>query len=254
MVGYRNEEELAQRIAPYSYRVLKRDCLDLPEKIYEFHDVDMTPEQEKAYDEMLNFATTQLSCGAHVSAPMAMVQVQKRHQILLGHVRDEDGVVRHVKSNRVRALMEILTAHSGKAIVWAPYDECIREISETIRKEFGASSLARFWGGNSRTREDEEKQFKSDPRCRFMVSTQMAGGAGRTWIAANLVIYFGDTFNLEHRLNSEDRAHRAGQRNVVTYVNLRVRGTVEDKITGALRRKLDVATAIMRDGPREWLV
>jgi hypothetical protein len=253
-VAYRNEDELQHKIQGYSYRVLKSECLDLPEKIYEFHDVELTDEQRRVYAELRQFATAELGTGDHVTATMVMVRMLRLHQVLLGHVRDETGVEHPLRSNRTPELLKILGAHAGKAIIWTPYDYCVREISEQLKKEFGPQSTARFWGGNPRTREEEEKQWKTDPACRWMVATQSAGGAGRTWIQANLVVYYGSTHNLEHRMNSEDRAHRRGQRNVVTYVDMMARGTVEEKIVAALRRKLNIATLISGDDYRKWLV
>lgn len=255
VVAYRNEAELAQKIKGYSYRVLKKDCMDLPEKVYEFHDVELTDEQRRVYDEIRVLGTSELEDGVFVTANMVLHQMLRMHQVLLGHTRDdEEGLVRPVKSNRTRDLLEILGAHAGKAIIWTPYDYNIREISEALTREYGPGSVARFWGGNVKTREDEETRWRRDPACRWQVATQSAGGAGRTWIEATLVVYYGSTHNLEHRMNSEDRAHRAGQRNVVTYVDMIARGTVEEKIIAALRRKLNLATVIQGDDYRKWLV
>lgn len=255
VVGYRNVAELHDLIAPYSYRVLKKDCLDLPPKVYApFREVEMTKEQRRAYSELLEYATTQLDSGEHVTAEMTMQQVMKRHQVLCGYVKDENGVTHEIPTKRPDSLVELLGEHEGKAIIWAPYDFCIRAISDRLGKEFGPRSYARFWGGNRSTRGEEERRFLGDPDCRFMVATPGAGGRGNTWTVANLVVYYASLDNLEHRDQSEDRPHRHGQTESVLYVDMVVRGTVEERIVKSLRKKIDIAAAITGDGPRAWLI
>jgi len=114
--------------------------------------------------------------------------------------------------------------------------------------------VARFWGGNVSSREEEERRFKEDPRCRFMVATPHAGGRGRTWDVADLVVYHSSTNNLEHRDQSEQRVQGVGKTRQVDYVDLICPGSVEDKILKALRQKIDLAGMITGDDFREWIV
>lgn len=252
--GYQNLDELQQKIAPYSFQILKKDCLDLEPKTYQFRDVELTPEQKRIYKDILHNATAELTDGSFVTAISVLSQMQRLHQIVCGHVKNENGDIKDIGTNRMTALIEILNEHDGKAIIWAYYDYEIRRIADAIRKEFGHESIAMFWGGNAKIRADEETKFLSKPECRFMVSTQMSGGRGNTWNVATLAIYAANNYDLEHRYQSEDRCHRIGQTNKVTYIDLIVRGTVEEKIVWALRKKIDLATAITGENFRQWLV
>ena len=72
--------------------------------------------------------------------------------------------------------------------------------------------------------------------------------------AAETVFYFSNDFNLETRLQSEDRAHRIGQKNNVTYIDLVTDGTVEEKILKALRNKINIASEVLSEGYKEWLI
>jgi hypothetical protein len=251
--SYRNLEELREKIAPYSYRVLKEDCLDLKKKIYLPRDVELTPEQKRMYQEIKLFAETELE-GNYVNAKSVITRLLRLHQITCGHVRDDNGVVQDVKSNRIEQILEILGEHSGKAVIWATYDREIRKIVEALKKEYGPDSTAAYWGGNTKTRMDDEKRFLSNPSCRWMVSSQAAGGKGNTWVVADLVVYAANSYDLELRAQSEDRTHRKGQTKAVTYVDLVARGTVDEKIIKALRKKIDMATAITGENYREWLI
>jgi hypothetical protein len=251
---FQNLEELQEKIAPYNFRVLKEDCLDLPPKVYEPLEVELTKEQRRLYNELKANATAQLSEDKHVTASTVIAQMLRLHQVVCGHVRDEEGQLHDVPSNRVRDLIELLEDHDGKAIIWSTYQHEIRKISDALREHFGPRSTALFYGGNKSTRAQDENNFLSKKDCRFMVSTQAAGGVGNTWVVADLVVYAANNYDLEQRAQSEDRAHRKGQTRSVTYVDMVARGTVEEKILRALRTKMDLARAVTGDSWREWLI
>ena len=77
--------------------------------------------------------------------------------------------------------MDLLDEYDGKAVIWCAYDVRPDQVVEQPKRKFGEGSVARFWGGNANTREEEEPRFKTNPACRFMVATAAAGGRGRTW-------------------------------------------------------------------------
>ena len=68
------------------------------------------------------------------------------------------------------------------------------------------------------------------------------------------MIYFSNNYDLEVRLQSEDRAHRIGQKNNVTYIDIVTEGTVDEKILRALREKINIATMVLKEGHKEWLI
>jgi len=89
---------------------------------------------------------------------------------------------------------------------------------------------------------------------RFFVGNPRTGGYGLTLTAADTVIYYSNSFDLEVRLQSEDRAHRIGQTRSVTYVDLISPGTVDEKIVKALRGKINIATEVFGEEFKEWLI
>jgi len=254
IVGFRNLEQLAKLIEPYSYRVHKEDCLDLPEKIYTTRDVPMSAEQARAYKELKQFATTKLEGEAHVTAVSVITQILRLHQLLCGHLVDEQQEVHEVPEQRTRVLMDVLAEHDGKAVIWVSYEHSLKKIQKLLEKEYGEGSVATFWGGNRSERLDEETNFKTDPRCRFMIATPGAGGMGNTWTVADLVVYYSNSYDLEQRVQSEDRTHRIGQSKSVTYVDLVTRGTVDEKILQALRNKINLSAQITGHNWKDWVV
>jgi len=252
--GYRNIDELRKRLAPHCHRVLKKDCLDLPDKIYQLRDSELTSEQRRVYGEVLADATSRLDAMRHVTATSAMSQILRLHQVCCGHVRTDEGELVDLPSHRPAEVLEVLEEHDGKAVVWVAYVPELEKISAAIAAEYGEESVARYWGENAGTRADDETRFLTDPRCRFMVATPATGGVGNNWQAANLAIYAANDWNLEHRLQSEDRIHRKGQSLACTYVDLQAIGTVEEKIVQALRAKMDLGSAVTGEELRRWLV
>ncbi len=95
--------------------------------------------------------------------------------------------------------------------------------------------------------------MQEDPKCRFLIGTPQAGGYGITLTQANTVIYYSNGYDLEKRLQSEDRAHRIGQKKSVTYVDLIAEKTVDEKIVKALRKKINIASEVMGEELREWI-
>lgn len=249
VVGYRDADEIARLIEPHSFRVEFRP--NIP-PTYSFRDVALTPEQARVYAELREFSTAKINAEQFTTAEIVIVQMLRMHQVLCGFTADEHGRLVELPERRTDELLELLDDYGGKSIVWCSYDHSVRKVAASIEKEYGP--VARFWGGNLATREAEEHRFKTDPECRHMVATPGAGGRGRTWDVADLTVYHSSTNNLEHRDQSEQRVQGVDKLRGCDYVDLRVPGTVEDKIIGALRAKIDMASLINGDNYREWLV
>lgn len=257
IVDYRNLEELTQKIMTRSYRVTKEEVLDLPPKIYQFWDVDLTTEQERIYTQMRDVAFALLKSHPQefATAKQKLDQLGKLQHILCGHIRNEQGELVDIPENRTDAVVEILRQHSGKAIIWAPYPQALRKIRDRLQDEFGPDSTVGFWGETTLDQRLEARsRIQNDDLCRFIVSNQSVGKFGNTWTACTLVIYFSNSFDNEDRQQSEDRAHRIGQTKSVTYIDLRCQGTLDDKLIKTLRKKITISSTLQGDGFRSWLI
>lgn len=257
VIGYRNEDELHELIKPFSYRVLKKDCLDLPEKIYQICYVQLTKQQERMYNEMRLKATTEIAANHYMSAPDIIARLRRLHQIVAGYAVDEQGDPIGLDESRIEAVLDLLDDHAGKAVIWVQYHYIIRKLVAALKKHFGDDTIvAEYHGANVATRDAEVERWKSSGpgAARFLVATQQAGGLGNNWTEANLVIYHSNDFNLELRMQSEDRCHRIGQRESVTYVDMVAENTIDVKIINALRNKINISSIIMGDGWKKWLI
>jgi SNF2 family DNA or RNA helicase len=254
VVGYRNLEALTALIEPYMYRVLKEDCLDLPAKIYIQRDVELTDEQTEMYIQIKRKAYLVLEDDSEVSAMAMITQLLRMHQIVCGHITDDEGNVHDLPNNRIKELIAVLEETSGSVIIWCNYRRDVLNIMEQLQKSFPHERAVRYDGGVSIA--DCEKAIDSfqDGSSRFFVGTVSKGGYGITLTKAKTVIYYSNSYDLEKRSQSEDRAHRIGQDKSVTYVDLVCPGTVDERIIEALRSKIDIATTILGDGYKQWLI
>jgi SNF2 family DNA or RNA helicase len=251
--AFQNLAELSDKVKGFSYRVLKEDCLDLPPKNFIKRHVTLTPDQKKVYQQMKKEAIATLN-GKVTSTMTVLTQLMRLHQITCGHFTADDGSTQSVESNRLNELMSVLEETEGKAIIWANYQLSVSEIIQRIIKEYGEDSYVHYYGLTSQEdRQDFIRKFQNDPKCRFLVGTPQTGGYGITLTQANTVIYYSNGYDLEKRLQSEDRAHRIGQKKTVTYVDLICENTVDEKIVKALRGKINIASEVLGEELKEWI-
>lgn len=255
IVGYRHLDELKEKLDRFAFRVTKDECLDLPEKIYLRRDVELTDEQKKAYEQMKLMALSILDQGM-VSTNNALTQLMRLHQIVCGYVKLDDGQEIELPSNRINELMELLAESSGKVIIWANYRKSIEDIKLAIQKEYGMTSVATYYGDTDVDERQEIVDKFSDPtsELRFFVGNPTTGGYGLTLVSSHTVVYYSNSFDLEKRLQSEDRAHRIGQTEKVTYIDLIATNTVDEHIVKALRNKIDIASQVLGEELKGWLI
>ena len=253
IVGYRNLDELSAKLEKFSYRVTKDEALDLPDKIYTVRHVSLTDDQIKHYISLKNAAIALLDDGDLVSAPAVMTQLLRLQQVFCGHLMTDDGDLVEFKTKRIDALLETIEEMSGGVIIWARFRYDIRNIEAALKKAYGEDSTVNYYGDTSDSdRELAIKRFQ-DRDARFFVGNPQTAGKGLTLNAASNVIYYANDFNLESRVQSEDRCHRIGQKNTVTYVDFVSKGTVDEHIVKTLRAKIDLSAKTLGEEARQWL-
>ena len=161
-----------------------------------------------------------------------------------------------IPTNKMDELLAVIDEVEGKVIIWSIFVNDILKITDMLNREFGVGSAAAFHGATKpEDRQNIVEKFQQpDSKLRFFVGNPRVGGMGLTLTEAKTVIYYNNLYDLEVRLQSEDRAHRIGQKNNVTYIDLVTENTVEEKILKALRDKIDIASSILKDGYKDWLI
>ena len=254
VVGYRNLAELSDKLKPFSYRVLKDDCLDLPSKTYLKRTIDLSDEQRKVYKQMKQEALAVLN-GKMVTSATVITQLMRLHQITCGHFTSDDGTIQEIKNNRISQLVDILDEVEGKAVIWAHYRYDIEKIVEAISKKYGVNSVVTYYGDT--TTDDRQRAIKKiqDPESpvRFIVGTPQTGGYGITLTGASTMIYYSNGYDLEKRQQSEARIDRIGQEKPMTYIDIMAEDTIDMKIVKSLRSKVNIATEIMGEELKSWI-
>ena len=253
VVGYRNLEELSEKLKPFSFRVLKDDCLDLPPKTFMKRIVKLTADQEKVYRQMKHLALAEME-GKQMTTATVLTQLMRLHQITCGHFTADDGTIKNINNNRLDELLDVLDEVEGKAVIWAHYQHDVESIIEKIRKKYSFDSAVDYYGLTPASeRQQNIEKFQNDDRCRFFVGTTQTGGYGITLTAASTMIYYSNGYDLEKRQQSEARIDRIGQKFPMTYIDIMAEDTVDERIVKALRKKVNIATKIMGEELKAWI-
>jgi SNF2 family DNA or RNA helicase len=244
---WRNLDKLQRLIAPHSYRVLKKDCLDLPEKIYQNIYFDIDAAQLAAYKLMKKEFRIVLE-DSTVTSVAKLSAIMKLQQITSGFVMkpDKSGLMYVTDGNpRLDALLELVEDAPGKIIVWARFKEELRAINEALTKA-GRKCVEYHGDVKTADREAAVDRFQDGDADTFIGQPQ-SGGIGLTLTAAESVIYYSNDYNSETRKQSEDRAHRIGTKHNVVYTDLVATDTIDEEIAEALQRKDRMAGLILGD-------
>ena len=245
IVAYENIDELTSNIEGHSYRILKKDCLDLPDKIYQRAYVDLSKAQRRLYNTMKDEWVANYQ-ERTIEAPEAITRLLRLQQITCGWFPGEEGEEPQPideKNPRLELLKEILGDIEGKAIIWARFRADLRAIEDAL----GKLAVAYHGGVSNDARALAVDAFQKDPKIRYFIGQPQSGGLGLTLTAASYAIYYSNSFDLETRLQSEDRCHRIGTTQNVTYIDIEANKTVDGKIIKALRDKKSLADVITQD-------
>jgi hypothetical protein len=250
LVDYQNLATLNKIVDSMGERLLKDEVLDLPPKLYDKRTFDMSPEQKRIYDELKREFVIWLDNGDAVTAPLAITRMLRLQQVTSGYCPTDDGKVLRIEPNaRLACLMDLLEDVPHQAIIWAKFQDDIDQISEAI-----GDDCVVYDGRVSQTdREIRREAFKAGD-VKYFVANPAAAGEGLTLHMAKTVIYYNSTYKLGDRLQSEDRAHRAGMDDrPVQYIDIVARGTIDRAILRALRTKSDLAAQVLGDNIRQWI-
>lgn len=246
--SYIRLDELSASIAKNATVLRKEDCIDLPPKIYETREVELTPEQIKHYRALKQWAITELAGGQFVSATIVITKLIRLHQLVCGHLVTEEGQTIDVPSHRPQAVLDVLEEAGGvesapKTIVWCNYRHSVTHVTKALTE--AGYRVVTYHGGTAQVARAAAIESFQNGDAQIFVATQHTGGYGITLTAATLVIYESNSYDLEKRLQSEDRAHRIGQSKSVTYVDLVAPKTIDEEIIKVLQGKADLAKTIM---------
>jgi len=256
VTGYQRLDELKERLARYSFIVTKDQCLDLPDKVYSTRFVEMSKEQREIYDSLINLhmATLEDQDQPAMMVARAMIALLLRlAQVSSGFVVHTEGERREQAipggNGKMQALIEILeeVGKERPVLVWARFRYDINGIqSELERLGYRVASI---YGGTTAGARDKAVQDFNSGNIDVLIGEPGTGGIGLTLLGpddrqCNTVVYYSSDYSLEKRVQSEDRCHRIGQTNKVTYIDLVCENSVDEHIISRLQAKRDLSEEI----------
>jgi len=240
-VGFKDLGRLEKIVKSFSFRVRKKDCLDLPDKVYQKRVIPLSPKQRKIYDELKQNARIIIE-DKKVEYNTKITEIIKLLQVTAGFIKTEEGAIEEFESAKMKELLNVLEETEGKVIIWANWVHSLQMIIKELKKKYGNESVVAIYGAiPSQEREEAVDKFQKDDKTRFFISNPQTGGYGLTLTEANTVIYFSNNYDLEQRQQSEDRAHRIGQENKVLYIDLVAEKTVDESVIRALNQKIKLS-------------
>lgn len=249
---YINLEQLEDKILPYTHRVLKKDCLDLPPQIWQRRNVFLSNEQRNAYEILKEHARVVIQ-DKQSSIHNKLTEIAKLQQVCSGFLYSDDGKLVELSNAKLDELLNVIEEIEGKIIIWATFRYSIQKIEETLQKKYGEKSVVSLYG-DTKKRADVVDNFNSSRGARFLVSNPSVGGYGLTLNASSYQIFFNNSYNLEERLQAEARNHRSGQTaDKVTYIDLVAIKTIDEFIIKALKEKITISAKTLGEEVLDFL-
>lgn len=252
IVRSHNTEELAIKIAPYTYQVTKAECLDLPDKLYTTYYYSMCKEQRHYY-ELAKYEILYDIPDNYLDNTYTIFRLFTALQTILSGFWNRDSGVKlqgketlTIDHKRIDTLLEAINhiPDDKKIIIWCKFQHDIKSIIETLNRNFPDHEVAQFHGQLAeKARNKQVSLFRK--KARFFVATPATGGHGLTLTEAHYVIFYNNGFKYSQRLQAEDRAMRIGQRSNVTYVDIVCSDSIDERIHKALRKKENVLRAFI---------
>ena len=252
---YKRLEELEQKLKQFATRIRKDQCLDLKPKVRQKRYIELEGESKKIYEKLRTNALAIVE-DSTISFSNKLTEIIKLHQVCNGFTKNDDGEILTLHKSKINALDEILEETDGKVIVWANYLYNIHEIIKFLEDKYGKESVVSIYGDiNVQKRKEAVDRIQTDSKTRFLVGNPTTGGFGLTLTAVNTVIYYSNNYNLEVRMQSEDRAHRMGQKGTVVYIDIVAKGTLDEAIMKSLTSKGQIAAKTLgEENLRSWLL
>lgn len=247
---YRNLDQLKLIIASHSYRRLKSECFDLPEKLYKKRYFVMEKEQGKLYASLKSKQKAEFM-GGTTTVVQKITLLMRLSQLVRGYMLDyEERLVRLFEPHKNPAIIEMLAAledRTERTIIWCRFKHEIEDVLSVL----GDAAVPYYGDTKNDDRERNLALFKSGAK-QFFVGTVDAGGIGLNMQECSYTFFYSNQFSSGKRLQAEDRCHRYGSEgtsidgsNHVLYEDLVCSETIDEHILRLLQSKKEMSEYIM---------
>ena len=230
IMGYKNLDQLKEQFDEIMLRRLKKDVLDLPEKIHTIDYVELSPKQKKIYKEIYSEISDNIDLVSAAVNPLTeMIRLRQATGftgILSSTIQES------AKFERLLEILDELAKNNKKAIVFSNWTAIINPLYE-ILAQYNPAIIT----GEIKNRVEQEKKFMEDDSCRVILGTIGAMGTGLTLTAASSVIFLDEPWNKAIKDQAEDRAHRIGTTENINIITLIAKDTIDERINELVEKK-----------------
>lgn len=236
-------EKINRTIYRKAVRKLKKECLDLPPKIYEKRIIEMPKRVRQIYDEMRLLLVAEINMNERLTVREAIVKTLRLQQITGGTIPTDTGKF-YYNDYKIKVLNEIIQENpDNKIVIWCKFLEEIHMIERFfVSKNMESVSIY----GDVKNRTEIIHKFQNDENTKYFIGQIKTAGMGITLTASNLVVYYSNSFSIEARSQSEDRCHRIGQKNNVLYIDILAKKSIDEYIVKVLQKKQRISDLTLK--------
>lgn len=247
IVRAHNTALLAAKIAPYAYQVTKAECLDLPQKLYESRWAELSPQQRDLYVSVRDDLLARIAEVPEWQQDTAIFRLfTALQQVACGFYRERPSPgappVHHVvPQRRLDLLVDTLgeIPDGEKVVIWVRWRNILEDVVKRISEDLDGEVVTYHGGCTEQQRGEAIGRFRG--AARYFVATPECGSHGLSLTDAAYQVFYTNSFKYADRIQAEDRSHRLGQNRPVTYIDVAVSCSIEQRIHEALQQKANVA-------------
>jgi SNF2 family DNA or RNA helicase len=236
VIGYKNLDQLENILNKNMLRRRKEEVLDLPPKIYTNEILELSPSQQKLYEEVKKGVMDNID--KILLMPNPLVELTRLRQVTSNPDILTSAKTINCKYERV---LDILDSTEDKLIIYSNWTKVIDPLYELIREKYGVTKVT------SETKNPMEQidKFQNDPGCRVIIGTTPALGTGYTLTQASTIIFIDEPWNRATKEQAEDRAHRIGTKGTVNIITLICKDTIDERIHQIIKDKGELSDRIV---------
>lgn len=256
IIGYKNLDELEDRLKDIMLRRRKEEVLDLPEKTYVDEYVDMTPKQKLIYDEVtaaIKMNIDQISIAPNPLAELIRMRQATGYTGILSSTVQESA-----KLDRMEEIVDDAISNGRKVVIFSNWTQITDVIYTRLCRKYKVGQIT----GETKDsdRQDIVLRFQDTEinailhdrtydGLDIIIGTIGAMGTGLTLTAGTVELFLDHPWNRALYDQAVDRCHRIGQSNNVTIYNLMCKNTIDERIWALVNEKGELSDTIVDGKP-----
>ena len=241
VIGYKNIDQLKAQLAPIMIRRLKKEVLDLPEKIRVNEYVDLSDEQKTMYNKVIDQMIQDTDIGEKISLDNQLALKIRLRQVS-GGIGPFNFFKKNPKLDRLEQIVEEAVYSGTKVIVYSNWVQGITPAVERLQKY---NPVVITGETKDEDRQILKQKFQEDPSVKVILGTIGALGTGHTLTAATEVVFLDEPWTYGAKEQAEDRAHRIGTQSSVTIHTIIAHGTYDEDVHAIVESKKELSEDIV---------